>query len=250
MLQSQYEVARQPMSIGSSSKPKQYPCSTDGVHSMRRSGSNAVITTVASYFPIGRSLSASRSMCTTNVSPTARTESPSADCSIPEASIAPWHIGSHSKAKIFCGDAAMSRATSARCSVMQVSCPVGRARTGPTLSTRERGPSAVAVSLWQLGSSRIFNHCPRRGPACEVAGEQGIDGEAHVRAQEREADRRAVDDRAHPGEAQGPPELAFGHRLDGELRVPNEVCPHSHEHDADDGHREAVERRRNRSVDV
>jgi hypothetical protein len=58
------------------------------VHAISRSGTNVVIATVTSYRPNGKSLSASRSMCTTKLSPTADTGSPSADISIPELSMA------------------------------------------------------------------------------------------------------------------------------------------------------------------
>ena len=43
--------------------------------------------TVTSYLPIGKSLSASRSMCTTNRSPAAVAGSPVASCSMPEESM-------------------------------------------------------------------------------------------------------------------------------------------------------------------
>jgi hypothetical protein len=85
---------------------------------MAASCSNRVMITVTSYLPIGKSLSASRSMCTTNSSPTFSTGSPSADWSIPELSIVTWPCGSVSNANTLAGVAAISRWTSKRSVVM------------------------------------------------------------------------------------------------------------------------------------
>ena len=61
-------------------------------------------------------------MCTTKLSPTAVTGSPSADCSMPELSIATCPCGSRSTAKIAAGSASIVRWTSIRSLVMSLSC--------------------------------------------------------------------------------------------------------------------------------
>src|SRR4051812_23023515 len=94
------------------------------VHSISASGTNRVMITVTSYLPIGRSLSASRSMCTTNSSPTSPTGCPSADWSMPVLSMATWPRGSRSTANTSAGVAAMSRRTSKRSVVMRPQCQV------------------------------------------------------------------------------------------------------------------------------
>jgi len=53
-------------------------------------------------------------MCTTKLSPTAATGSPSALISIPELSMATWPCGSHSTLKTADGSAAIVRWTSIR----------------------------------------------------------------------------------------------------------------------------------------
>src|SRR4030081_1617008 len=53
-------------------------------------------------------------MCTTKLSPTALAGSPSASCSMPEASIATWPCGSQRTAKMSADGAAMVRWTSMR----------------------------------------------------------------------------------------------------------------------------------------
>src|SRR6478609_2987259 len=85
------------------------------VHEIRRSASKSRIVTVTSYLPIsGKSLSDSRSMCTTKVSPAAVTGSPVASWSIPDESTATWPCGSQSRAKTSAAGAAMSRSVSMR----------------------------------------------------------------------------------------------------------------------------------------
>src|SRR3954467_3440608 len=59
-------------------------------------------------------------MCTTKVSPTARTGSPSASCSMPDASMTTWPWGSHRTAKMSAAGAAMVRWTSMRSVMGQI----------------------------------------------------------------------------------------------------------------------------------
>lgn len=79
---------------------------------MRRLGSNSRNSTVTSCLPIGKSLSASRSMLTTTESPTADTGCPSALWSMPEESTATCPCGSQSTSKIAPGAAGITRWTS------------------------------------------------------------------------------------------------------------------------------------------
>ena len=96
-------------------------------------------------------MSASRSMCTTKLSPTPVTASPVADISIPELSIATCPLGSHNTVKIAPGSAAIVRSTSMRSavigsSVMSAVChrPVGdREWRDPAQGLRVPGVDAL-----------------------------------------------------------------------------------------------------------
>src|SRR5215204_2303723 len=70
--------------------------------------------TVTSYSPSGKSLSASRSMWISNVSPTLDAGDPVDPMSMPDASMATWPSGSRRTAKIAPGSALMVRSTSMR----------------------------------------------------------------------------------------------------------------------------------------
>src|SRR5262245_52763685 len=84
--------------------------------------------TVTSYLPSGMSPRASRSMCTTNSSPTAETASPVASINIPDASMSTCPCGSRSTAKIAAGSAGMVRDTSMRSATPDTLPPGGRGR--------------------------------------------------------------------------------------------------------------------------
>src|SRR5882672_8478768 len=85
-------------------------------------------------------------MCTTNLSPTPRTGSPSADWSMPELSIATCPRGSHSTANTVAGGAAISRCTSNLSIVM------------PVIVTRGSGRQPAAHAGQQLVGVHRLRH--------------------------------------------------------------------------------------------
>src|SRR5689334_804031 len=89
--------------------------------------------TVTSYLPSGKSLSDSRSMWITNVSPTCSAGSPVKSCSMPDASMATWPAGLRTMSKIDVGEAGIGRVTSMRSGRNTVS------GTGRLLHTSLRG---------------------------------------------------------------------------------------------------------------
>src|SRR5437588_8873977 len=130
--------------------------------------------TVTSYLPSGKSLSDSRSMWITNVSPTFSAGSPVWSCSIPDASMATWPAGLRTMSKMAEGAAGMGRVTSMR-SVRKTVSGTRRASRDPSVPAS--GSPRPAVSGRLVVHELRFDDLARSGQTDGT--QRGAEARAH-----------------------------------------------------------------------